>query len=177
MSVRFYGKGIGQNVRGLFLDGEKVFYRTEKEDKEKQEIDLYGADVTDWLNRWDEGKSVWSVEIGGLGPSYEQCIQITTAEILRFMLHKKYDSSNWKNSALWNKNREEIDKWGQTNPIIDKLGLSGAQWGAAVYLASQFYMKGPKKLMSEIPESRKIQVQKYFPQVEPVTNLNSRRKK
>ena len=34
MPVRMYGKGIGFPVRGLFLAGVKVFYRTEAEDQE-----------------------------------------------------------------------------------------------------------------------------------------------
>ena len=32
-SARFYGRGIGYTVRGLFLNGAKVFYRTEQEQK------------------------------------------------------------------------------------------------------------------------------------------------
>lgn len=34
MSARFYGKGIGYTVRGLFLNGVEVFYRTEAIDAE-----------------------------------------------------------------------------------------------------------------------------------------------
>jgi hypothetical protein len=35
MRARFYGPGIGYTVRGLFLDGRKVFYRTEAEENER----------------------------------------------------------------------------------------------------------------------------------------------
>jgi hypothetical protein len=91
MPIRFYGKGIGFTVRGLFIAGIRVYYRTEEEERDHHEIETYGADVTDWLRRWDEGKTCWSIEMGGLGPGYEQCIHITMAEILRFMLEKKYD--------------------------------------------------------------------------------------
>lgn len=35
MHVRMYGKGIGYDVRGLFLDGRKVFYRTDAEQRQK----------------------------------------------------------------------------------------------------------------------------------------------
>lgn len=35
MTARFYGRGIGYTVRGLFIGGEKVFYRTAQEEKEK----------------------------------------------------------------------------------------------------------------------------------------------
>lgn len=35
MEARFYGKGIGFTVRGLFIDGQKVYYRTEAEQEEE----------------------------------------------------------------------------------------------------------------------------------------------
>jgi len=39
MPVRFYGRGIGYTVRGLFLDGKEVFYRTEEGQREKDRQD------------------------------------------------------------------------------------------------------------------------------------------
>ncbi len=47
---------------------------------------MFGIDATEWLRRWDAGETVWTVSLGGLGPEYEQCIQITGAEILRWLL-------------------------------------------------------------------------------------------
>ena len=38
-SVRLYGKGIGYAIRGVFVDGKKVYYRTEEEEKE------HGAEI------------------------------------------------------------------------------------------------------------------------------------
>src|SRR3972149_1283647 len=148
MMARFYGQGIGHTVRGLFLDGVQVYYRIEIEDKEYRAKEMYGADVTEWLKRWDAGETIWSIEMGGLGPGYEQCIQITIAEILRFMLGKNYDVT------MADKDEckiigDEIEKMGHSNPVIDKLGLSGAQWGAAMNLACQFYRKGPCVVMSD----------------------------
>lgn len=37
MRARLYGKGFGFTVRGLFLDGRKVFYRTEAEQQQQHE--------------------------------------------------------------------------------------------------------------------------------------------
>lgn len=39
MTARFYGKGMGHVVRGLFIDGVRLFYRTETEqtDRHRQE--------------------------------------------------------------------------------------------------------------------------------------------
>lgn len=164
MTARFYGKGTGSRVRGLFLNGEKVFYRTEAEDKEHGDIALYGADIADWLKRWDEGRSVWSIEMGGLGPGYEQCIQITTAEIVRRMIAQKYDGQKWANKDDWKRDREEIEKWSFDNERIKALGLSGAQWGAALNLAAHLYQDGPRKVLTDKRvEDRKIQVSRNFP--------------
>jgi hypothetical protein len=164
MTGRFYGKGLGARVRGLFLDGRKVFYRTEAEDKEKAEIELYGADAADWLKRWDEGKTVWTIEMGGLGPGYEQCIHITCAEILRVMLARKLDSEKWSDPKQWKIDREDIDKAVTKLPVIDDLGLSGAQWGAAMSVAACLYRRGPRGVMAdEQVKDRHIQVRRSFP--------------
>jgi hypothetical protein len=46
MSVRLYGKGVGYSVRGLFLDGNKVFYKTiaEQELKHQKWVEKYDND-------------------------------------------------------------------------------------------------------------------------------------
>jgi hypothetical protein len=164
--ARKYGKGIGAPVRGLFINGAKVWYRTDEEDKEHREIALYGRDATDWLERWDAGRSVWSIEMGGLGPGYEQCIQITAAEVLRHMLAAGYDHARWSDKDGWARDREAIRAASFKNKTIDNLGLSGAQYGAAVNLACQLYMHGPRKMMNT-PEvkDRHIQVSRVFPGV------------
>lgn len=164
MLARFYGKGFGFNVRGLYLNGVKVYYRTEEEDKKYQAVIMYGRDAADWLERWADGKGVWSIEMGGLGPGYEQCIQVTMAEILRHMIEKKYDAKKWKDKEEWQKDRDEIEKMGHNNPVIGKLMLSGAQWGAALDLACQFYAKGPCEIMADDRvKDRHIQISKNFP--------------
>lgn len=167
MPARFYGKGIGFPVRGLFLAGVKVFYRTKEEEEERREIDLYGVDAADWLKRWDDGKSVWSIEMGGIGPGYEQCIQITATEILRHMLKTKCDTSAWDDPAKWTIDRECIEAACFDNETIHKLGLSAAQWGAALDLATFFYRDGPRTVMTaERLKDRHIQVQRTFPTID-----------
>lgn len=164
MHIRLYGRGHGRPVRGVFLDGRRVFYRTEREDEEHREIEMYGADAADWLKRWDEGRSVWSIEMGGLGPAYEQCIHITAAEILRHLLDAQYDPAFWEDDGVWKRDRDVIEKAGFANERIKALGLSGAQWGAALNLALHFYREGPRKVMTapEV-EDRHIQVSRSFP--------------
>lgn len=163
-TARQYGKGIGYPVRGLFIDGIKLWYRTAAEDAEKREIDLYGADAAGWLARWDAGKTVWSISMGGLGPGYEQCIHITTAEILRWFLHQKVDASRWDDPEFWQPLRDRMEKAVHDVPAVKALGLSGAQFGAAINLASQFYQNGPRKVMGDPRvKERHIQVSRRFP--------------
>lgn len=131
---------------------------------EKDEIAMYGVDADDWLKKWDAGEIVWSIEMGGLGPGYEQCIHITAAEILRYLLNKKYDASKWDNIETWEKDRDDIQQMSFNNSEIKKLGLSGAQWGAALSLATTLYRQGPRAVMTdEKVKDRHIQVQKTFP--------------
>lgn len=163
-ALRIYSKGLGFRFRGLYVDGVRVFYRTEAEDAEHHEIELYGADAADWLKRWDDGRSVWSIEMGGLGPGYEQCIHVTAAEIIRHMLDAKYDPALWRDKDVWARDRDAIEKYGFANETIKQLGLSGAQWGAAVNLAANIYRDGPRKVMNDPRvKDRHIQVSRSFP--------------
>lgn len=146
MAVRMYGKGIGAIVRGLFLDGQCVFYRTEAEQKEHFAIEAYGKDATDLLARWDAGRGVWSVQMGGFGPGYEQALQIAAFEVLRYLL-----------------GGGSLDTADSILPSIDYLGLSGAQWGAARGLAKAFHDNGPRWVHETYPAERHIQVSANFP--------------
>jgi hypothetical protein len=159
MMMRQYGQGIGRLVRGLYIDGHEFWYRTELEDKKYREDLLYGKDACEWLQRWDSGDTVWSIEMGGLGPGYEQCIQITAAEVLRWMVANKPDLAT---KTTWSEYGSEMQK--EVFGRVDGLGLSGAQWGAAVSLAKGIYELGPKGLLEKVSnDDRKIQVCKSFP--------------
>lgn len=162
--ARFYGPGIGSQVRGLFINGTKIWYRTKAEQKEHSEIERYGADAADWLSRWDAGKGVWSIEMGGLGPGYEQAIQITIAEVLRHLLATNYDHATWSDPEKWQRDRKAIEEHSFANERIKSLGLSGAQWGAAMQVATALYIKGPRTIMNdEKVKDRHIQVNRVFP--------------
>ncbi len=162
MTMRFYGKGIGFPVRGLFLDGQQVFYRTEAEDRDHSEAEMYGATVDDLLAKWDSGRSIWSIERGGLGPGYEQCIQVMAVEFARAcrkMPRTTDDEADYKSfGALCDL---------ALAPINEGLGgVSGAQFGAAKWLAWQWcFGGGPMKLMRLAKEkgADAIQVSKHWP--------------
>lgn len=128
----------------------------------EQKAEMYGKDAADLLARWDAGDSpIHTVEMGGLGPGYEQALQITAFEILRDLLTRKPDHSLWADEDAWKAERDIIDK--NVSKIIDSLGLSGAQWGAAMSLATAWYMRGPVQVMSEVDDNRRTMVSKNFP--------------
>lgn len=163
--ARMYPGTIGRAVRGLFIDGTRIWYRTDAEEKEQHEIQMYGADAADWLRRWDAGDGVWSIEMGGLGPGYEQCIHITAAEVLRWLLRHTPD---FNDEDAWPATREAISRDVTGLPAVDALGLSGAQWGAALNLACQLYRRGPREVMTdERVKDRHIQVSRNFPGASP----------
>lgn len=144
MVARFYGKGFGSPVRGLLIDGHRVFYRTPSEDAVYRDEQLYGKDAADLLSRWDDGKSVFTIEMGGLGPGYEQVIQIMTFEILRWFLATSPDKPALSSAGEWEKIRDRIESEVlDGSKIVRDLNPSGAQWGAAVQLAAQLYLHGP----------------------------------
>lgn len=131
---------------------------------DEEEIQLYGADAADWLARWDAGKGIWSIEMGGLGPGYEQCIQITAAEVLRYLIDNKVDCASQYEGDAWKALSSAIDKSLWANPKINDLGLSGAQAGAAKSLGTMLYKLGPRGMMNdERVKDRHIQVQRTFP--------------
>jgi hypothetical protein len=118
-------------------------------------------DAKEQLRRWDAGDSIWSIELGGLGPGYEQAIQIAAIEIVRDNLGKPLpDEKNW---STWGDHTiSRIDqrlpdgKWSCG-------GFSGAQVGAAKQLAHKWLKDGPAALLKEVPNDRHIQVSKFWP--------------
>lgn len=128
-----------------------------------EDITRYGADAADWLKRWDAGEIVWTIEMGGMGPGYEQAIQVTVAEVVRYLVEIKIDFATLDDDA-----REilsgEIDKALWANKVINDLGLSGAQAGAAKSLAVAICRDSPAGVMTdERVKDRHIMVSRNFP--------------
>jgi hypothetical protein len=162
--ARFYGKGMGFPVRGLSIDGTMVYYRDEDAETVYRNEQMYGKDITEWLSRWDRGDLVWSIEMGGLGPGYEQAIQITVAEAVRIMLDEKFDAAKWPDADSWKKDSAKLESRMFATKKVSDLGLSGAQWGAAISLAAALYKRGPVScLTDDKAKDRTIQVCAKFP--------------
>jgi hypothetical protein len=109
------------------------------------------------LEAWDAGKSVWSIEMGGIGPGYEQAIQILAIEIVRDQINKPLPKN------------EEYGVWGDSTitrmDTDSEWGYSGAQVGAAKDLAYWWLKFGPKATLAK---GARIQISKYWPKAPEV---------
>ena len=115
------------------------------------------------LKVWDSGGTVWSVEMGGLGPGYEQAIQILAFELLRRWQEMRPMICS---DPEFRKARDEVVRVVNEWPEI---GFSGAQVGAATNLASCFYKHGAAALEDKAVKDRKIQGSRTFPHAPEVT--------
>lgn len=113
------------------------------------------------LARWDSGGSIWSVEMGGIGPGYEQCIHITCFELIRDLLDKELPGEDNERELS-----DFIHKVGRDNKIISNLGLSGAQFGAGMNLAYRALKKGWRVMLDSAPKDRLLLVSKHWPKAE-----------
>jgi hypothetical protein len=117
----------------------------------------------DALARWDSGQTVFTIELGGLGPGYEQCIHILVFELIRdFDLETLPQFKDPKNptvaeQALWN-------SWGDATVSRCDLGFSGAQVGVAKSFAYQAIRDGWRRTVESVRKDRHIQVSRHFPQ-------------
>lgn len=125
-------------------------------------MNFHPITAADALDRWDEGKTVFTIEMGGLGPGYEQAIQVLVFEIVRDYLGKEQtfppeDSPEFADFS---------SKFGdETVHRINKKmgGFSGAQVGAAKQIAYRGLVMGWEAMIKSIPQDRLIQVSKSFP--------------
>ena len=126
------------------------------------------------LALWDAGDVVWTAEMGGLGPGYEQCIHVMAFEIIRELLSRGPLDWYWTKAEQADTDadakrecRAFADSVEQAvMPRISGLGSSGAQWGAAQNLAYIVVRKGWAAALSELPEDRLTMVSKAWPRVE-----------
>ena len=120
-------------------------------------------DAKEQLRRWDAGDTIWSIEMGGLGPGYEQSIQILAIEIIRDNLDKPLPTeSSW---SVWADDTiARVDKK-LPDGTYSCGGFSGAQVGAAKNLAFRWLKEGPAKLLQQVPNERRIQVSNFWPRV------------
>lgn len=120
------------------------------------------SDAREQLRRWDKGDSIWSIEMGGLGPGYEQALQILAIEIVRDYLDKPLPTKEtW--SAFGDDTANRIDRK-LPNGSYSCGGFSGAQVGAAKNLAFHWLKDGPAEVLRQCADrERHIQVSNFWP--------------
>lgn len=105
---------------------------------------------------WDAGRLVWTVEMGGLGPGYEQALQILVLELLRDAepVTDGMDLTGWGEAAVQ-----------RAGPGVG--GFSGAQVGAAKRLAARMLVHGYERVLAQVREKepdRVVMVSRLWPQ-------------
>lgn len=136
-----------------------------KDTSEQPPYDPVPETCEEALALWDAGKPVFTVEMGGLGPSYEQVIHIVAMELVRYFttipeLPPVEDTAG---------NRILLQQLGDLVRKVDKDlgigGLSGAQADSAINLAFVTKRLGWRVAVRKV-EDRMIQVMKFFPSPE-----------
>ena len=113
--------------------------------------------VKEAISRWDKGGHLWTVEMGGIGPGYEQTIQVGVIEVCRLLVDKELPKTD-----------EELNK--QYDDAMHavcqnfELGLSGAQAQVIKSLAYHYIRDGWKKTIDSFDDKdRHIMVSKHWP--------------
>lgn len=127
--------------------------------------ELYPATIEDALKRWDEGHLVWTIEMGGIGPSYEQAIQVGIIELCRRIKDVDLPDSSEENEQGESKLNDVLD--GHLRLVckeVDTLdGLSGAQAGAIKNLAYNYKIHGWAHTLEKVGKERLIMVSNCWP--------------
>lgn len=123
------------------------------------------------LAAWDNGDIVTTVELGGLGPGYEQAIQVCAFEMIRDVLAAKVEARDDNQGAF-----EAVTD--ATVRRIDKqcCGFSGAQVGAAKWLAFRTLRDGWNSVIEKAREKdQTTMVSRTWPNVPaPTPEASSR---
>lgn len=115
-------------------------------------------ELKQWLDDFDSGKVVNSVEMGGMGQGYEEGIQDCAVGIMRKLADVNLSIQEDGKKAIFERITDEV-----VEELNDKYGFSGAQVYAAQNLASVYWNKTPEKglqTMRDMDPKRIIQIQK-----------------
>lgn len=154
MKLRQYGKGFGYCVRGCFLDGQCVFYRTEAEQDAKNKADL--------LERERQDREKFEANRAAIDARYDALPEIFRARIDKF--RRNNPDFRWKYESYELFVCEEAVKiaslgsavaisdfhglpWEQQKKMVPGLGdgHSGNTFGAACRLAMD-YLTAPENV-------------------------------
>ena len=118
------------------------------------------ATAGELVEAWDRGETIWTLDMGGMGPGYEQAIQIAAVEFARANLgftrtdDEKADTRRFE--AACTETLHAIDE--------DLGGLSRAMFWAATWLAWQWVCNGgPQALIERSRANDQIQCSRWWP--------------
>lgn len=136
-----------------------------------EQRDFYGRTAAEWIQRWDAGESIWSVSMGGLGPGYEQAIQVAAVETVRRLLDMPIPPEPME-KAEEERIAKALDAALTAADHKSDFGLSGAQAGAAKAIAYRMLRDGPAGVMESLKRQgisdRSIQVSNHWPRALPI---------
>ncbi|MGH8596002.1 MAG: hypothetical protein ACREXT_05025 [Gammaproteobacteria bacterium] len=135
----------------------------------------YGKDAAEWVSCWDAGDVIWTIEMGGMGSGYEQAIQVTCVEMVRWFIVNKTDAAEFADEKKYPALRDRMDDalFAENGPLKG-MGLTGAQVGAARNLACHIYRDGPTAtLTDEHVKDRKIMVSKAWPRTNEAAQMTN----
>jgi hypothetical protein len=122
-------------------------------------------EVREMLTLWDSGSTVWTIKRGGLGPGYEQSLQVCMIEICRASLKMPRLGKETK-TAYWKRFGRMSDRIAHETCR----DLTGAQFGAAKDLAFRFVVSGIKRTIASYKKQRPddfenshIMISKHWP--------------
>jgi hypothetical protein len=100
--------------------------------------------------------------MGGIGPGYEQAIQVMAFDFLGWMhSHPPEDGWDEMKGDKWRMYSSECEE--ACKQTVKRIGPSGAQFGAAMNIASVFARQGYAEALSMVGPDRHILVSKRFP--------------
>ena len=111
---------------------------------------------------WDAEQIIWTLAMGGLGPSYEQALQILAVEITRDALTLDLGETEASFAAFERSSVATIER------VADAIGgPTGAMAGASRFLAWRWLTVGPARFLENAREqgheSRIIQCSRFYP--------------
>lgn len=127
--------------------------------KEAVKDSFYPDSIEEALSRWDEGIPLTSISMGGLGPGYEQCIQVGFIELLRELKDATFPEVGQELNDLYDKALDRVLERTKLG------GITGAQAGAMKNLSSNFLRdeSWEEVLDSCKDRDRRIQISKAWP--------------
>lgn len=112
------------------------------------------------LEAWDRGEPISTVELGGLGPGYEQAIQVLAVEIVRDNIGQRLPVATDKDFGEDTLHRlSEAERRGEA----EGMGFSGAQFGKARALAYAWLTRGVTAVLKEVQTDRRILASRTWP--------------